>query len=487
MTERRIRVVVVDDIPEARDYISKLLLVEDDIQVVATGASGVDAIALYEEYRPDVVTMCINMPVMDGLSATRAIVSEHPEAKILIFTALSDPASVELAQRSGAKGYVVKPRVLGGNLDELTTTIRHLGSAPSEGDEPPFRPRRTLMDTRPPREARSPLYFRTRVLAGGQSQGAMLRELGSIALEVRKFGEAYDAFTRAIELDPLDSWAWLGKSVAQSQRPGWEGKECEVYTYLTESLGLAENSTGLGVPPKDFVTEFALRAEEIIRRYSEGYCRAQMHGGSLQDMSRERYAVWGASPSEHAMRLAAKSRDMTSEREGIGPPSGTEGSRAEVLLDVRMHETRIRFYLSCAITLSWAVFPTSAGGCLIAELLPYWWFLRWRKLLDIRKAQAEARDGPTSRDPEHLARAVQTWLIETNAELATFRQQLDSRDLPFDMRFTRRMAQWMVEVLSDTRGYRNRILVTTPNDLLDVAAGFYPECASYLQLPLEAS
>ena len=77
----RIKVLIVDDIPETRDHLSKLLGFEADVEVVGAAAGGLEAIEMATTLHPDVVLMDIRMPVLDGIEATRRIVAaqhRHP-------------------------------------------------------------------------------------------------------------------------------------------------------------------------------------------------------------------------------------------------------------------------------------------------------------------------------------------------------------------------------------------------------------------------
>ena len=71
----QIRVLIVDDIPETRDHLTKLLGFETDIEVVGAAASGSESLALATKLTPDVVLMDINMPDMDGIAATEKLSS----------------------------------------------------------------------------------------------------------------------------------------------------------------------------------------------------------------------------------------------------------------------------------------------------------------------------------------------------------------------------------------------------------------------------
>ena len=79
----QIRVLIVDDIPETRDHLSKLLGFEPDIEVVGAAASGREAIEMASQLSPDVVLMDINMPDMDGIAATERLSAEVPSAAVV--------------------------------------------------------------------------------------------------------------------------------------------------------------------------------------------------------------------------------------------------------------------------------------------------------------------------------------------------------------------------------------------------------------------
>ena len=103
-----IRVLTVDDHPVVRAGVRALIEKEDDLQVVAEGRDGAEAVALYKEHQPDVVVMDIRMPNVDGVHAIRTIVASHREARILALTSYEGDADVYRAIRAGARGYLLK-------------------------------------------------------------------------------------------------------------------------------------------------------------------------------------------------------------------------------------------------------------------------------------------------------------------------------------------------------------------------------------------
>ncbi len=103
-----IRVALVDDQAMVRVGLRMILESEDDIEVVAEGTSGTDAVGLVERHAPDVVLMDVRMPGMDGLAATRAVLDAHPGSRIVILTTFDDDEYVYEALRAGASGFLLK-------------------------------------------------------------------------------------------------------------------------------------------------------------------------------------------------------------------------------------------------------------------------------------------------------------------------------------------------------------------------------------------
>lgn len=111
MTDSRLRVLVVDDSPTARTLLVSLLESDSAIEVVGEAADGAEAVKLTARLRPDVITMDVQMPYMDGLEATREIMTSFP-TPILVVTANSRPGDVELSldvTAAGALMLVDKP------------------------------------------------------------------------------------------------------------------------------------------------------------------------------------------------------------------------------------------------------------------------------------------------------------------------------------------------------------------------------------------
>jgi pilus assembly protein CpaE len=118
----QIRVLIVDDIPETRDHLAKLLGFEADIDVVGAAASGREAIELAAKLSPDVVLMDINMPDMDGIAATERLSAEVPAAAVVMMSVQGEADYLRRSMLAGAREFLVKPF----SSDELTSSIRQV-------------------------------------------------------------------------------------------------------------------------------------------------------------------------------------------------------------------------------------------------------------------------------------------------------------------------------------------------------------------------
>ncbi len=103
-----IKVLIVDDHDLFRSGLTAMLGAEPDIEVVGQASRGRLGVQLAKELRPDVVLMDVRMPDLDGISATREILVQEPDMRIIAITVASDEATVESAVRAGACGYVLK-------------------------------------------------------------------------------------------------------------------------------------------------------------------------------------------------------------------------------------------------------------------------------------------------------------------------------------------------------------------------------------------
>ena len=119
-----IRVVVADDHAVVRRGLTGLIESTDDLRVVGVGRDGREAVDLVLAQRPHVAVMDLQMPVLDGVGATRAIVGAQTGTEVLVLTSFSDFARIDAAIEAGAVGYLLKdvePDVL---LDGIRTVAR---------------------------------------------------------------------------------------------------------------------------------------------------------------------------------------------------------------------------------------------------------------------------------------------------------------------------------------------------------------------------
>ena len=102
------RVLICDDALFMREMIGRTL-VEGGYEVVGTAATGAEAVKQYEELKPDLVTMDLIMPDMGGADALREIIDSHPDARVIVCSALGQEKLLKSTMEAGAKGFIVKP------------------------------------------------------------------------------------------------------------------------------------------------------------------------------------------------------------------------------------------------------------------------------------------------------------------------------------------------------------------------------------------
>jgi len=165
-------VLVVDDHAMVRSGLIVLIDGAADLEVVGEAADGEQAVELAIDLRPDVVLMDLSMPVMDGVEATRALLTERPESVVVVLTSFSDQARVSEALRAGAVGYMLKdcdPR-------DLLAAIR----SASEGHAP-LDPRvaRALLPTATTASPADGLSTREREVLRLVAQGLANKQVGT--------------------------------------------------------------------------------------------------------------------------------------------------------------------------------------------------------------------------------------------------------------------------------------------------------------------
>ncbi len=123
MAGEKIRVLIVDDVAETRENVRKLLQFESDVEVVGAARSGKEGIQFAHEMDPDVVLMDINMPDVDGITATENIRQKMPHIQVVILSVQGDQNYMRRAMLAGARDFLTKPPM----GDELISAIRRAG------------------------------------------------------------------------------------------------------------------------------------------------------------------------------------------------------------------------------------------------------------------------------------------------------------------------------------------------------------------------
>jgi len=119
-TPQTIRVMLVDDHNVVRSGMATFLKAYDDLELVGEAKNGLEAVNLCHQKKPDVILMDLMMPEMNGIAATRAILADYPEVKIIAMTSFEDEQLVQGVLAAGAISYLIKNVT----SDELAKAIR---------------------------------------------------------------------------------------------------------------------------------------------------------------------------------------------------------------------------------------------------------------------------------------------------------------------------------------------------------------------------
>ena len=117
------KILVVDDAAFMRMMV-KDILVKNGYDVVGEATNGAEAVAMYKEHRPDLVTMDITMPEMDGITALKEIKKINPQARVIMCSAMGQQAMVLEAIQAGARDFVVKPFQADRVLDAVKKALK---------------------------------------------------------------------------------------------------------------------------------------------------------------------------------------------------------------------------------------------------------------------------------------------------------------------------------------------------------------------------
>lgn len=118
----KIKILIVDDIPETRENLRKLLFFESDIEVVGAATNGQEGVDMAQELEPDVVLMDINMPGMDGIKASELITRNLPYTQVIIMSVQGEADYLRRSMLAGAREFLIKPF----SSNELITSVRRV-------------------------------------------------------------------------------------------------------------------------------------------------------------------------------------------------------------------------------------------------------------------------------------------------------------------------------------------------------------------------
>jgi DNA-binding NarL/FixJ family response regulator len=147
-SKKIIKILLVDDHAIVRQGLRSYIELQPDMQVIAEGGNGFEAVSLTSSTQPDVILLDLLMPGLDGVEATRKIMQNHPQTRILILTSFGDDRQIFPAIRAGALGYLLKdiqPQdlikairdVMQGKPQLHPDIVRRLMTAVTEKDEKP--------------------------------------------------------------------------------------------------------------------------------------------------------------------------------------------------------------------------------------------------------------------------------------------------------------------------------------------------------------
>jgi DNA-binding NarL/FixJ family response regulator len=120
-----VRILIADDHPVVRHGLRTLLAEHEGWEVIAEAGDGIEAVAMADQLKPDVVVLDLSMPRMHGLEACRLIRERTPESEILIVTQHDSPQMMQEALLCGARGYVVKTDAARDLLEAVDAVSRH--------------------------------------------------------------------------------------------------------------------------------------------------------------------------------------------------------------------------------------------------------------------------------------------------------------------------------------------------------------------------
>jgi YesN/AraC family two-component response regulator len=119
---RKLRVLIADDVHETRRNTRVMLSMIDGIEVVAIASNGLEAVEMAMQHQPDIVILDVNMPELNGLAAYKRISQSNPNVACIIISAEKDPSTLRAATSIGIQNYLIKPF----STDELEAAVKQI-------------------------------------------------------------------------------------------------------------------------------------------------------------------------------------------------------------------------------------------------------------------------------------------------------------------------------------------------------------------------
>ena len=199
-----IRVVVADDHGVLRDGLGSVIAAQSDMELVGTAADGSEAVAICRSAGPDVVLMDLEMPVLDGIAATREILAESPGTSVLVLTSFSDRRRITGALDAGAVGYLLKDA----SAEEVVRGIRTAAEGGSPLDP---RAARSLLEAQNAPDPLAGISPRERevltLLVDGKPNKLIARQLGISEKTVKS--HLTNVFRRIGVTDRVQAVLWV--------------------------------------------------------------------------------------------------------------------------------------------------------------------------------------------------------------------------------------------------------------------------------------
>ncbi len=209
-SDKAIRILIVDDNKDTRDHVARLLTFEEDMNVIGQAYNGISGLAMAKQYQPHIVLMDINMPDMDGITATHEMTLQIPYCQIIIISVQFETDYMRSAMLAGARDYQTKPFY----ADELISCIRRV----YEAAQPHYRqieeaqrpPEVAIIDAVKPTGAVAP-FFMLYSPKGGTGKSAVAINLAAALQREHPGASLIDA-----DLQWGDLPIWLGLRPAQT-------------------------------------------------------------------------------------------------------------------------------------------------------------------------------------------------------------------------------------------------------------------------------